>query len=153
MAGKKLVSDLEEHAGYWLRFVSNHVSHAFAQKVEAHEVTVAEWVLLRGMLNVGSANPSQIADAMGMTRGTVSKLIERLCRKKLIVRTSASDDKRYQIIELTLAGKRLVPILAQLADENDREFFGHLKPTEKTALVNTLQEIVRRHEWKVRPVD
>jgi DNA-binding MarR family transcriptional regulator len=153
MAAKKSASNLEDHAGYWLRYVSNHVSHAFARKVEAQGVTVAEWVLLREMFDTGTANPSQLADTVGMTRGAVSKLVERLCRKKLAVRSSSEGDRRYQTVELTVAGKRLVPVLAQLADENDREFFGHLKPEERTKLVNLLQDIVRRHGWKDLPVD
>ena len=147
------VSDLEKHAGYWLRFVSNHVSHAFARKVEAQGVTVAEWVLLRQMLEAGAANPSHLADAVGMTRGAVSKLVERLCRKKLAVRSSSDGDRRYQTVELTAAGRRLVPILGQLADDNDREFFGHLKPEERNSLVRLLQDVVRRHGWKDLPVD
>ena len=61
-----------------------------------------------------------------MTRGAVSKLVERLLKKKLMVRSCSEGDRRYQTIELTAAGKRFVPILSQLADENDREFFGHL---------------------------
>ena len=146
-------STLEDHAGYWLRYVSNHVLHAFARKVEAQGVTVAEWVLLREMLDAGAANPSQLADAVGMTRGAVSKLVERLSRKKLAVRSPSEGDRRYQTVELTAAGKRLVPVLAQLADENDREFFGHLKPEERAKLVNLLQDIVRRHGWKDLPVD
>lgn len=146
-------SSLEDHAGYWLRYVSNHVSHAFALKVEAHGVTVAEWVLLREMLNSGATNPSQLADSVGMTRGAVSKLVERLSRKTLAVRSSSKGDRRYQTVELTAAGKRLVPVLAQLADENDCEFFGHLKPEERIKLVSLLQEIVRRHRWKELPVD
>lgn len=146
-------STLEDHAGYWLRYVSNHVSYAFARKVEAQGVTVAEWVLLRALRNAGTANPSQLADALGMTRGAVSKLVERLSQKKLAIRSSSEGDRRYQNVELTAAGNRLVPVLAQLADENDREFFGHLKPVERTKLVNLLQDIVRRHGWKDLPVD
>ncbi|WP_372715692.1 MarR family winged helix-turn-helix transcriptional regulator [Novipirellula sp.] len=147
------LSALENHAGYWLRYVSNHVSHAFAQKVEAQGVTVSEWVLLRQMFGTGAANPSQLAEAVGMTRGAVSKLVERLLQKKLAVRSFSEGDRRYQTIKLTAAGKRLVPVLARLADENDREFFGHLTPEERTGLVNLLQEIVRRHGWKDLPVD
>ncbi len=149
----KSTSTLEDHAGYWLRYVSNHVSHAFARKVEAQGVTVAEWVLLREMLDAGALNPSQLADKVGMTRGAVSKLVERLCKKKMVIRSSSDGDRRYQTVELTATGKRLVPILAQLADENDREFFGHLTPEEKRGLVSQLQNIVRRHGWKVLPVD
>ena len=43
------LSDLKQHAGFWLRFVSNHVSHAFARKLLSSGVTVAEWVVLREM--------------------------------------------------------------------------------------------------------
>lgn len=151
MAATKSTSALEDHAGYWLRYVSNHVSHAFSLKVEAQGVTVAEWVLLRELLDTGVAYPSQLADALGMTRGAISKLVERLSRKKLVRRASSQGDQRFQTVELTAAGKRLVPVLARLADENDREFFGHLKPSEKAALVRLLQEIVRKHEWKELP--
>jgi DNA-binding MarR family transcriptional regulator len=148
-----LPSTLQDHAGYWLRYVSNHVSHAFARKVETQGVTVAEWVLLREIFETGSANPSQLADSVGMTRGAISKLVERLCRKKLALRSIADADRRYQTVELTTAGKRLVPVLAQLADENDREFFGHLSPRERVELMNVLQDIVRRHGWKDLPID
>jgi DNA-binding MarR family transcriptional regulator len=146
-------SALEDHAGYWLRYVSNHVSHAFSQKVEAQGVTVAEWVLLRSMLSAGATHPSRLAETAGMTRGAISKLVERLCRKKLVERSSADGDRRYQTVELTAAGKRLAPILARLADENDREYFGHLRPAEKIKLVSFLRDIVRRNDWKVLPVD
>jgi len=149
----KSPSDLEDHAGYWLRYVSNHVSQAFARKVEAQGVTVAEWVLMRQMHSAGAANPSQLADSVGMTRGAISKLIERLCRKELVSRSSVEGDRRYQTVELTAAGKRLVPVLARLADENDREFFGHLQPDEAKRLVGVLRDIVRRQGWKNVPVD
>jgi DNA-binding MarR family transcriptional regulator len=153
MATKKPTSKLEDHAGYWLRYVSNHVSHAFARKVEEQGVTVAEWVLLRVMLDAGAANPSHLADTVGMTRGAVSKLVDRLCRKELAVRSSSEGDRRYQLVELTSAGRRLVPVLARLADENDHEFFGHLNPDEKAGLITLLQDIVRRNGWKDLPVD
>jgi DNA-binding MarR family transcriptional regulator len=153
VAAEKTTSALGDHAGYWLRYVSNHVSHAFALKVEAQGVTVAEWVLLREMLDLGAANPSQLADTVGMTRGAVSKLVERLCRKKLAVRLASDGDRRYYTVALTAAGKKLAPLLAGLADENDREFFGHLRPAQKTSLIRLLQAIVRRHGWKDLPVD
>ena len=92
MGKRPVVSDLDEHLGYWLRFVSNHVSHAFKQKVEAKGVTVAEWAVMRRMLDAKSVHPSQLAERMGMTRGAISKLLERLCQKKLVVRESAGDD-------------------------------------------------------------
>ncbi|AMV31494.1 putative HTH-type transcriptional regulator YusO [Pirellula sp. SH-Sr6A] len=153
MTPKKRPSELNDHLGYWLRYVSSHVSHAFAVKVEEQGVTVAEWVLLRVLFDVGEAKPSQIAESIGMTRGAVSKLAERLCQKKLLVRELSDDDRRSQTIGLTSAGKRLVPILAKLADENDRHFFGHLRADERRILVSTLEGIVRKNGWKDLPIE
>jgi DNA-binding MarR family transcriptional regulator len=153
MTTKKPPSELNDHLGYWLRYVSNHVSHAFASKVGEHGVTVAEWVLLRALFDAGEMNPSQLAEIIGMSRGAVSKLVERLCQKELLARTLLTGDRRYQMIGLTKVGKRLVPTLARLADENDQEFFGHLQQEERRSLVTILEDMVRRNGWKDLPVE
>lgn len=153
MSRDAAVSGLEDHLGYWLRYVSNHVSQAFARKVEGSGVTVAEWVVLRDLFETGATNPSLLASRVGLTRGAVSKLVERLRQKDLLAVSSPGDDRRYQAIELTATGSRLVPALARLADENDAEFFGHLGPDESARLKRVLQDLVRRHAWKNQPVD
>src|SRR6185312_11598766 len=139
-------SGLEAHLGYWLRFVSNHVSQAFARKVEARGVTVAEWVLMREMFERDNVPPSELAERIGMTRGAISKLADRLLAKALITRTSSKDDARYQALALTKKGRALVPALAALADENDKEFFGHLDKPAREHLAAAMKEIVRQHK-------
>lgn len=146
-------SPLEAHLGYWLRFVSNQVSHAFSRKVAACEVTVAEWVILRELYDGDSLAPSTLAEKIGMTRGAVSKLADRLVAKALVTRTSSDEDRRYQALALTARGRALVPRLAGLADQNDAEFFGHLKPAERQRIENAMREIVRRHGLKSAPVE
>lgn len=148
-----MASDLETHLGYWLRFVSNHVSHAFSLKLQARDVTVAEWVVLRELFDLADIQPSTLADRLGMTRGAISKLADRLIAKELIARTTSTEDRRQQTLSLTDAGQTLVPKLAELADRNDAEFFGHLEPAERAALEKTLKEIVRRHELKTIPTE
>jgi MarR family transcriptional regulator, lower aerobic nicotinate degradation pathway regulator len=149
MAGD--VNPLDAHLGYWLRFVSNHVSRAFQRKAEAHGVTVAEWVVLRQLLALGEVPPSRLAEEMGMTRGGVSKLVERLYAKKLVSRAAGGDDKRFQSVGLTAAGKKLVPKLAALADANDAAFFGHLSDEQRDELADLLKDVVRRHGLKDIP--
>jgi DNA-binding MarR family transcriptional regulator len=154
MTGQSDTSLLTAHLGYWLRMVSNHVSHQFNLKVEAHGVTVAEWVVMRELLRLGTVNPSRVADGLGMTRGAISKLIERLVTKRLVRRAAAGGgDRRFQSVALTSAGANLVPVLAGLADQNDDESFGFLSARRRADLMATLQEIARRRDLKVSPVD
>jgi MarR family transcriptional regulator, lower aerobic nicotinate degradation pathway regulator len=146
------VSTLEAHLGYWLRFVSNQVSHAFSQKVARRGVTVAEWVLLRALYDGETLVPSELADKIGMTRGGVSKLADRLVAKALAGRTIHGEDRRYQALALTAKGRALVPELAALADRNDAEFFGHLTSAERTRIEKAMRKIVREHGFKSVPV-
>jgi len=147
------VSDLTDHLGYWLRYVSNHVSQGFARKVEVHGVTVAEWVLMRQLLAVKALAPSRLAERMGMTRGAVTKLADRLIAKSLLARTADPEDGRAQTLSLTPAGRALVPQLGAVADANDSEFFDHLTQKERAALLRVLQGIVEKRGLKSLPVD
>ncbi|MBS0192282.1 MAG: MarR family winged helix-turn-helix transcriptional regulator [Phycisphaerales bacterium] len=153
MTTKNAISSLESHTGYWLRFVSNHVSHAFRHKVESRGVTVAEWVVLRALFDAAETSPSKLAESIGVTRGTVSKLVDRLSAKHLVTCRAEKWDRRYQTVNLTSSGRRLVPALAALADENDEEFFGHLDSAERFALISTLRNIVERRGLRGAPVE
>jgi DNA-binding MarR family transcriptional regulator len=144
---------LESHIGFWLRFVSNHVSQSFARKVERSGVTVAEWVMLREMFEAGATSPSRLAGSSGLTRGAVSKLIERLVRKKLATRAESGDDRRYQDVTLTAAGRALVPKLAALADRNEEEFFSCISEQERKCLLALLQKLAAANGLKKIPVN
>jgi DNA-binding MarR family transcriptional regulator len=149
---KKPIAGLDSHLGYWLRFVSNQVSHAFALKVQAQGVTVAEWVVLRELYD-DAAQPSALAARLGMTRGAISKLAERLASKALVRREAVAGDRRSQVLKLTTEGRALVPRLAALADQNDAEFFGALDPSARAAIEAAMREIVRRRGLKTVPTD
>lgn len=151
MAFRK-ISELTDHLGYWMRLVSNHVSHAFARKLEGKGVTIAEWVVLRELYDVEVLAPSRLAEAMGMTKGAISKLSERLLAKALIVREADAGDGRAHLLSLSVKGRRLVPELAALADDNDRTFFEHLSPKERAEMRRMLEKVVDARQLKDIPV-
>jgi len=146
-------SDLTAHLGFWLRTVSNHVSHAFAGKLAAKGVTVAEWVMMRALHGRHPMPPSRLAEEMGMTRGAITKLADRLISKSLIVRKASRDDGRAQTLALTPRGKDLVPGLAALADRNDAEFFDHLSRAERETLERLLKRMVEHGKMTAVPIE
>lgn len=147
------VSDLQTHLGYWLRAVSNAVSQSFARKVEAEGVTVAEWVFLRVLYEEDGIAPSLLAERMGMTKGAISKLADRLLEKGYIERQANARDGRAHTLSLTPVARTLVPRLAAVADRNDAEFFGGLAEAEQRHLRLLLQKIALQHELMTTPID
>jgi DNA-binding MarR family transcriptional regulator len=146
-------SDLTVHLGFWLRTVSNHVSHAFAGKLAAKGVTAAEWVMMRVLYGKDPMPPSRVADEMGMTRGAITKLADRLINKSMIIRKADSDDGRAQTLALTPRGSSLVPELAALADQNDAEFFGGLTRAERETLERLLKRLVAHGQMTAMAIE
>ncbi len=149
----KKFNHLEDHVGYWMRFVSNHVSSSFKKKLEKYEVGVAEWVILRHLYDQTMLSPGILAEMTGMTRGAISKLLDRLFHKNLIERVESSKDRRFQEVKLSAEGKQLLPQLAALADANDQQFFGHLSKKKKQQLIKTLKEIVSIYQLNQIPIN
>ena len=147
------VSELTAHLGFWLRMVSNHVSHAFSQKLAEQDVTVAEWCLMRGLYGVPPTAPSRLAQNLTMTRGAVTKLADRLIAKGLVVRAASASDRRAQTLSLTARGATLLPRLAELADRNDAEFFDVLTAAERAELDALLRRLVQQNRIAAVPTD
>jgi DNA-binding MarR family transcriptional regulator len=142
---------LEAHLGFWLRFVSNHVSARFEALLEERGVTVTEWVALRTLLDQSEASHAALIRALGMTKGAASKVVSRLEEKGLARRRQVDGRGREQLLVLTPKGRALVPRLAGLADDNDEHFFGHLGAARRDAAMKLMQSLVKHHQLKEVP--
>lgn len=147
------ISGLETHLGYWLRRVSNSVSSGFVQSLQAKHTSVAEWVLLRHLWDRTHATPGEMAEALTMTRGAISKIIDKLESKGWIRSRINPDDNRGQRLSLSGAGRRVVPELAAIADRNDEKFFSCLSSEERTALRRLLGKLATCHQMQNVPFE
>lgn len=136
-----------------MRMVSNAVSHEFARKLAGEGVTVAEWSVLRSLYNEEAISPSVLAGNMGMTKGAISKLADRLTAKGLVERAGNPNDKRGQRLSLSEAGVEKVPILAGLADDNDAAFFAVLSADDRGRLRQLLHALIGGHGLSSIPID
>lgn len=149
----KAISDLEKHLGYWLRYVSNHVSGAFRDRLAEYDVTVAEWVALHSLYNGAPCSLGELAARVGVDAGATSRLVERLIQKKLATRKVLAEDRRAVTLDLTPAGRVLVPKLAKEADENDGAFFDVLSKADKEHLQRIMKSLVKTHGLTEKPTD
>jgi DNA-binding MarR family transcriptional regulator len=150
---KRSISGLESHLGYWLRRVSNTVSGEFARSLYARQTSVAEWVLLRHLYEREQATPGELAEASTMTRGAISKIIDKLQAKGWIRSKVNPEDNRGQLLSLTPVGRRNIPELAEIADQNDEQFFACLDADERAALKTLLSKLAEHHQIRDVPVE
>jgi DNA-binding MarR family transcriptional regulator len=147
------VSTLESHLGYRLRRVSNAVSGEFARALQAKQTSVAEWVLMRELCERRQATPGDLAVVLGMTRGAISKVVDKLEAKMWIKAQAKEGDNRARLLALTREGRSNLPVLARLADENDAHFFTCLNTSERRTLFDLLTKLSDHHHLQAVPTE
>lgn len=144
---------LERHLGYWLRRVSNQVSGVFARALQGRGLSVAEWVVLSAVGDRPGVKPGELAEALGLTRGAISKVLDKLEGKGWVERGSAAEDQRVQLLSLTRPGRRLLPQLEAIADSNDGAFFACLSERERAGLWQVLRKLTAVHGMRGVPLE
>jgi len=89
---------------------------------------------------------------MGLTKGAISKLAERLLAKGLLEKENNTTDARTHTLAITLRGRAIVPQLATLADTNDTACFAVLTRQEHTTLAALLRKLATANGLTTHPV-
>jgi DNA-binding MarR family transcriptional regulator len=145
----KRITQMQSLCSYWLKRADRHVSSSFARHLKACRLAASEWAAIRQLYRPNRMSPVEIGQAIGMTKGGASKLVDRLVKKGWAIKRVGEFDRRFRTVELTEAGRALVPRFARFVDNTDREIFGNLK--RRRRLLRTLKRVVhtRRQEERV----
>lgn len=135
--------EVDSSIAYWVRALANCVSRDLGLRLAQKGVTVAEWTMLGMLYRREPVAPSRLAEQMGMSRGAITKLADRLIAKSLLVRTATEAEGYAQTLALTRKGTNIVPELAALAEETDKEFFEALHYKDRFDLEHSLKFLVQ----------
>jgi len=144
----KRITRTQSLCSYWLKRADWHVSSSFARHLKACGLVASEWAAIRQLYKPNRMSPVEIAQAIGMTKGGASKLVDRLVKKGFAIKSVGDFDRRFRTVELTEAGRGLVPRFARFVDNTDREIFGNLK--RRRRLLRTLKRVVHTRRQKER---
>lgn len=111
----------------------------------AHGIDRGEFDVLAGLRRTGTPfelMPSQLADILLVTRAGMTKRIDRLERRGLVVRRHAVEDRRSVKIALTIAGKALIDDAVAAHAENENQLLTLLTPSEASAFDATLRKLL-----------
>jgi len=74
--------------------------------VNKYDLTFPQIIVL-ATLERSPQTVSSLSEVLQLTRGAVSRLVERMVRKGLVSRREGNDDRRQKMLSLTPAGRRL----------------------------------------------
>lgn len=118
-------------------------------------LTGPQLVVLQSLEKDGQQTTGQLADGVSLGQATLSDILERLGKKKLIERRRSTQDKRRVINELTDAGRTAIQVAPPLLQERFARALEGLADWEQTLILSTLQrvaEMMHAEEIEASPV-
>ena len=108
---------------------------------QRYGLTGPQLVVLQYLEQHGPKTTGQIADGVSLGQATLSDMLERLEKKKLVARRRGREDKRRVINELTAAGREAIEQAPPLLQERFIRELRRLEDWEQTLILSTLQRV------------
>jgi len=137
---------IKESTGYWLRQTYNTMAECLQSRFDKYGVTVAQWTVLSRLYEGSDHTPAKLAEYLNLNRSAITRLLDRLEKKKLVQRIVSAQDKRSVGVSLTKKGREMIPNLIHISRETNNQFLAGLSNNEIAQLDKILRHILANAE-------
>jgi DNA-binding MarR family transcriptional regulator len=135
---------LEEAIFVRVSIIARHATTFRREELHAGDLRTWQFKVLLALRRLGppyTASPSELADAIGVTRGALSSRLRVLEEAGLITRTTDPSDRRRVHVQLTAAGTKAFE--RQVGSEQDRQsaVLAALSEDDRQTLADLLREV------------
>lgn len=113
--------------------------HDFAET--EHDVTIEQWRILNRLWQQDGRRQQDLADLAHRDKTSITRIIDSMEERDLVVRVPDGNDRRQKLIYLTNKGKRLREELTQIAETTSEEVQRGIEPEHLDILRKALTEI------------
>lgn len=138
---------MQYHFDHSLGRITQQISRALGKRFEQKSrdqgirIRPDQWTVISLLFHKGSMPQNKIGDLLYMDKVAVSRTIERLEKRNLVVQDVPGNDKRMRIVKLTPSGTDIYHQLSPLAGETISEALKHMKEGETRQLFESLEKI------------
>jgi DNA-binding MarR family transcriptional regulator len=105
-------------------------------------LTGPQLMILQEVVHSDEISVGEVAKAISLSQGTVTGIVERLEKRKLVSRRRSDSDRRRVLVQATEAGKALMQTAPPLMQEAFVERFSALQDWEQAMILSSLQRLV-----------
>ena len=136
------IGSLEEEAYLNVLRTSNTLSQGVGELLRSHDLTQAQYNVLRILRGAGERglNASDIAGRMISRDPDVTRLVDRLEKRGLVDRWRCSEDRRVVWTRISPAGLALIDPIDAPLNELHRQLLSHMPPDRLQTLIELLEE-------------
>lgn len=106
-------------------------------------LSFSEFVVLGALLSQEKVRQKQIIQSTGLSKGMVSRVIEKLEQKKLLTASENSKNRREDAVSLTASGKKLAQTSSEyLNNQLEQNVLAKLTANERTTFSKVLEKLL-----------
>jgi DNA-binding MarR family transcriptional regulator len=132
---------LKNSLGYRINKVANSINTHLNKCLEPHDIGIEQRALLEIIKFEPNVNQTMIAKLLGKDKTTISRALNALEKKELIVKSKTPNDKRTYAIELTNKAEEILQKSVEQIAHFRESLQAQLCKQEQEALFNTLEKI------------
>ena len=133
---------LEFLIGFHLRLAQDASFRGFSRRVRHADLTPGRFAAMMIIHNNPGVNQSALSHAIGRDKSSITSLLQKLERERLVIRTPHAADGRSHGLALTAAGERTLRALKRQALAHDRQLDG-IVGERKAELIRLLKRIAQ----------
>ena len=134
----------DKHLGAWRAVVTSHaaVTDRVGKALAAQDLPPISWFELLWAIDkspTGRPRMSDLAEYLTLSRGGITKLVDRLNDAGYIERVSCAEDRRSLQAELTPAGERMLAEMREVYTGELARHFGTISAAEAELITEALE--------------
>jgi DNA-binding MarR family transcriptional regulator len=134
--------DLGDYLPYLVNRVGTIIADQFGDEaLAAHGLSIAMWRVIAVLAGSGSHRQIDLAELTSTDASTLSRLVSRLVRMGLVLRTRSTNSNREVAVELSAKGKALVSRLIPVALAYEKVAVAALSREETLVLKRCLRRV------------
>jgi DNA-binding MarR family transcriptional regulator len=131
---------LDRQPTYWLKRSYQALRRRVDEQLRPAGISLSQRDALLTLYHYGSATHGALAERLGLEQSSVSRLIDGLARRSLVVARAGTTDRRSRLVSLTDDGKALLERTPGAAKLAGSILATKLSATERTELVRLLRK-------------
>jgi MarR family transcriptional regulator for hemolysin len=146
-----LQSDDERHIGFLISDVARLMRTAFDRRVRRLGLTRSQWLVINRLHRHPGATQSELAEMLEVEKATAGRMIDRMEKKRWVVRRPDAADRRVNRLQLTAEADLIQVQLAQIADRTVDDALALLSPREREQFSASMGRVKRRLQAMLEP--
>ncbi len=134
--------DLGDYLPYLVNRVGTVIADQFgAEALAPHGVSIAMWRVMAVLASAGRQRQIDLADLTSIDASTLSRLVTRLVRLRIVTRTRSVSSNREVVVKLSAKGDALVGRLIPIARDYENRAIAGLPAQELAVLKRCLRRV------------